>query len=43
MMSIFADSLMIATRLDRDTERRKPAGNRRIGWFRRIRARLQAA
>lgn len=43
MMTIFADSLMIASRLDRDFERRESAGRRRIGWFRRLRARLQAA
>lgn len=43
MMNIFADSLMIATRLDRDAERRVPAGKRRSGWFRRVRARLHPA
>ena len=43
MMSIFADSLMIATRIDREPARRKAAGLQRMRWFRRFRTRLQAA
>lgn len=43
MMNIFADSLMIATRLDRAAERRTPAVKRRFAWFRRVRARLATA
>lgn len=43
MMTIFADSLMIASRLDWEAERRKPAGRQRFGWLRRFRARQAPA